>query len=94
MRVVGTNVMDAFCARHPDCRKWFAVWLSEVKKSSWKDSHQIRARFASASFLADNVVFFNVRGNEYRMEVQIAYNVGVIAVKWIGKHADYTKRLK
>jgi mRNA-degrading endonuclease HigB of HigAB toxin-antitoxin module len=34
-----------------------------------------------------------VKGNRYRLEVQVAYNTGVVVVKWAGTHAAYTKRL-
>ena len=30
-------------------------------------------RYASASFLADNAVIFNVKGNRYRLEVLVAH---------------------
>jgi mRNA interferase HigB len=45
-----------------------------------------------ASFLLGNIVVFNVRGNNYRMEVQVAYKVSVITVLWIGSHAEYDER--
>lgn len=47
--------------------------------------------YASASFLAGNVVIFNVKGNRYRMETLIAYNTATIIVRWIGTHAQYHK---
>jgi mRNA interferase HigB len=39
------------------------------------------------------VVIFNVKGNRYRLEVQVAYRTGVLVVRWIGTHAQYTKRM-
>lgn len=48
--------------------------------------------YASASFLAGNAVIFNVKDNRYRLEVQVDYNTGVVVVRWIGAHAEYTKR--
>ena len=47
----------------------------------------------SASFLSDNVVIFNVKGNHYRLEVQVAYKIGILAIRWVGTHAEYTKRM-
>ncbi len=47
---------------------------------------------ASASFLAGNIVIFNVKGNRYRLEVRVAYNIGG-SVLWAGTHAEYTKRM-
>jgi len=92
MRVIGLGVLKVFCDAHPDCRKWIANWINDTKHVAWATTHDIKLRYTSASFLADNVVIFNVRGNEYRLVVQIAFNAGVVAVKWIGTHADYSKR--
>lgn len=48
--------------------------------------------YATASFLAGNVVVFNVKGNRYRMVTLIAYHTGTIIVRWIGTHAEYDRR--
>ena len=94
MRVIGLTVLGAFCDRHADCRKWISNWVADAQSSQRLISHSIKERYPSASFLADNIVIFNVRGNEYRLETQVAYNVGVVAVKWIGTHDQYTKRVR
>lgn len=94
MRLIGLNRLQKYCLDHSDCRKWVANWISDVRASKWNNAHDVRSKYPSASFLANNIVIFNVRGNEYRLEVQIAYAVGAIAVLWIGNHAEYSKRYK
>ena len=58
----------------------------------WSTPQDVKESYASASFLADRIVIFNVKGNRYRLGVQVAYNTGVVVVRWAGTHADYTKR--
>lgn len=94
MKIVGTGILQSFCGTHPDCRKWVALWLAETRAVRWQGTQDIKNRYSTASFLADNTVIFNVRGNDYRMEVQAAYGAGVVLVKWIGTHAEYSKRRK
>lgn len=94
MKVVGRNRLQAFCEKHADARKWVENWLSEVEVSSWTTSNDIKQRYASASFLGENKVIFNVKGNDYRMETTVAYKNGVVVVRWIGSHAEYDKRNK
>ncbi|MFJ1471056.1 type II toxin-antitoxin system HigB family toxin [Massilia orientalis] len=94
MKLIGLGVLDTFCIRHADCRKWISNWISDVRASSWKTSQDIKGRYSTASFLAENIVIFNVRGNEYRLETQVAYNAGVVVVKWAGTHEQYTKRMR
>lgn len=45
--------------------------------------------YRSASVLKNRRVVFNIKGNEYRLIVAIAYRVGVVYVKFIGTHAQY-----
>jgi mRNA interferase HigB len=34
-------------------------------------------------------VVFNIKGNDYRLIVAVAYRVGLVYVKFIGTHAQY-----
>ena len=92
MRVIGLGILSAYSATHADCRKWIANWIADVRHCTWSTPHDVKARYPSVSLIADGVFIFNVRGNEYRLETQIAFKVGVVAVKWIGTHAEYDKR--
>lgn len=92
MKVVGRNVLDGFCAKHTDARRWIENWLSYTEEAKWTKPQDIKDRYSSASFLAGNTVIFNVKGNEYRLEVTCAYQASVVVVKWIGTHAEYDER--
>ncbi|MGH6608806.1 MAG: type II toxin-antitoxin system HigB family toxin [Burkholderiaceae bacterium] len=94
MKVVGRDKLDAFCAKHTDARKWIENWLAEAETATWSTPQQIRNRYSSASFLRDNLVTFNVKGNAYRLEAVVAYKTGVVVVTWIGSHAAYDARNK
>ncbi|HOG50971.1 MAG TPA: type II toxin-antitoxin system HigB family toxin, partial [Lentisphaeria bacterium] len=47
--------------------------------------------FASASFLSDNRVVFNLGGNRFRLLVVVIYVQGNVIVNWLGTHAEYDK---
>lgn len=92
MRLVGRDKLDLFCAGHADCRKWVGSWIAEVTTTNWSTPQDVKRRFASASFLGQNVVIFNVRGNEYRLVTQIAYKTRIVVIQWIGTHPEYMKK--
>jgi mRNA interferase HigB len=94
MRITGREQLDAFCRMHTDARKWIENWLADVESVAWKAPRDIRERYASASFLRDGLVIFNVKGNTYRLEVDVAYGAGVVSVRWIGTHRAYDERNK
>ncbi|MHC4178837.1 MAG: type II toxin-antitoxin system HigB family toxin [Planctomycetota bacterium] len=89
MRVVGKKILEDFKRRHADARSHVDAWISEVEEAEWESSHDIKARYASASFLADNRVVFNLKGKSYRLDVKINYVTAVVLIKRIGTHAEY-----
>lgn len=92
MRIIGWSLADAFCAKHTDAKAWMANWNLDVKNSTWGSAHDVKKKYPAASILAKNVVIFNVKGNKYRLETQIAYQLGVVSIVWMGTHAEYDKR--
>jgi mRNA interferase HigB len=58
-------------------------------KAEWQQPADVEAVYRSASVLKNRRVVFNIKGNEYRLIVAIAYRVGVVYVKFIGTHAQY-----
>ena len=94
MRILGLGKLHDFCVAHADAKSWIENWIADVRNSSWKAPHEVKQRYASASFLASNIVIFNVRGNNYRLAVQVAYGAKTIAVQWIGTHAEYSRRYR
>lgn len=92
MYVVHRDKLDEFKRMHADVRRWIEIWLADVDLADWKTPQDIKDNYVSASFLADNVVIFNVRGNNYRLEVRVGYKTSTVVVQWIGTHAEYTAR--
>lgn len=89
MRLIGKEILDKFCKKHPDCKLWIENWIVDVKAANWKSLNDLKERYPSASILAENIVIFNVKGNSHRLAVQIAMKTQIIAVKWIGTHSEY-----
>ena len=93
MRIAGREKLDDFVRAHAATRAWIENWIADTERARWRTSRDIKSSYASASLLAGNVVIFNVKGNHYRLEVLVAYNTGVVVIRWAGTHAQYTKRI-
>lgn len=94
MKILDRERLEQFCRRHADARRWVENWLADAETAAWASPHDIRTRYATASFLGDGRVIFNVKGNAYRLEVSVAYRTGVVIIDWIGTHAEYDARNK
>jgi len=89
MRVIALKHIRDFCVRHPLAAQALKAWLQEARIASWKTPQEIKQRYSSASFLGRNRVVFNIKGNEYRLVVAVAYQLEAVYVKFIGTHAQY-----
>ena len=91
MQVVGRPILERFAQTHADVRPSVDAWLREVMAATWRSPADIKARYVSASILADSRVIFNLKGDKYRLDTKVAYQVGVVMVKRIGTHAEYDR---
>jgi mRNA interferase HigB len=66
-----------------------AVWYHDVKHAAWETPADIRAVYATASFLGNNRVVFNIRGNQYRLVVGVQYRHAIVYVRFVGTHQEY-----
>ena len=66
-------------------------WYDEAKHAVWRTPQDIRQRYASASFVGHNRVVFNIKGNDYRLIVAVAYRFQAIYIKFIGTHTEYDR---
>ena len=93
MLLTGREKLHGFTSAHADARAWIESWIADVEAAQWRTPQDIKNMYSSASFLADGIVIFNVNGNRYRLEVRVAFNTGIVIVRWAGTHAEYTKRM-
>jgi len=92
MQLVGLLKLDAFKRTHADSRGPLDAWQTEVGAARWNGPQDIKGRYPSASFLADNRVIFNIKGNTCRLVVKARYQNGIFLIEWIGTHAEYDKQ--
>lgn len=91
MKVVGREITEDFVTDHADLREQINAWLCEAEEAKWKTPQDIKDRYAHASFLPNNLVVFNLKGNRYRLVVKINYNFQIVKIEKIGTHAEYSK---
>lgn len=91
MNVISKRTLVLFYEEHVQAKTSLEVWHSDARKAEWKTLDDIKKVYASASFLKDNRVVFNIKGNAYRLIVHIDYLRKIVRVKFIGTHAQYDK---
>ena len=91
MKVIAVSTLKRFWNRHPDAEQALKAWYDEAKHATWSKPQDIRNHYANASFVARNRVVFNIKGNDYRLVVAVAYRFQALYIKFIGTHAEYDR---
>jgi mRNA interferase HigB len=91
VRVISKKILREFWIKHADSAEQLKSWFQEASVAEWKSPKQIKKDYPSASFLADNRIVFNIKGNKYRLIVKINYDHNILWVRFIGTHAEYDK---
>lgn len=91
MRITGAKKIHDFMLKHSDSRDWLKAWIAETRAAKWEGPNDIKERYSSASFFDGNMVIFNVKGNNYRMEIQVLFNTQIVYIRRIGTHAEYDR---
>jgi len=89
VRVIALATLRLFWIRHPNAEQPLRAWLDEARQARWKSPQDVKSRYASASFIGRNRVVFNIKGNDYRLIVAIAYRLQIVYVKFVGTHPEY-----
>ncbi len=89
MNIVAVKLLRAFWEKHLDAEQPLKSLVDEVKKASWKQPAELKEQYRSASILKNRRVVFNIKGNDYRLVVSVAYHFQAVYVKFIGTHKEY-----
>ena len=93
MHIVALRHIQSFWqqSNRRDAEAALKAWLAEAKSARWTSPQDVKNRYANASIIGNNRVVFNIKGNDYRLIVAIAYRMQYVYVKFIGTHAEYDK---
>lgn len=89
MHIVAVKFLRAFWESHPDAEQSLKSWVDEAKRAAWTQPAEIKEQYRSASILKNRRVVFNIKGNDYRLVVSVAYHYQAVYVKFIGTHKEY-----
>jgi mRNA interferase HigB len=89
MKIISVKILREFWMLFPDAEQYLKAWVDEVRQAEWNQPSDIKAKYRSASILKNRRVVFNIRGNEYRLVVSVAYRFNAIYIKFIGTHGLY-----
>jgi mRNA interferase HigB len=91
MRIISRRTLKEFWEKHSDVEGALKTWYARVKRAKWKIPSDVKVDYRNASFIENNRVIFNIKGNSYRLVTAIHYQSGIVYIRFIGTHKVYNK---
>ena len=91
MRIISRQTLKEFWEKHRDVEAFLRQWLAQTHGLMWKSSMDIKRVHSTASFLSENRVVFNIKGNKYRLVAHVRYDLGRVYIRFVGTHAEYNR---
>lgn len=91
MRIVSRRILREFWEKHPDAALPLQTWFHDVERANWSEPADIKTVYRNASFIANNRIVFNIKGNHYRLVVVVVYQHGMVYIRFVGTHEEYNR---
>ena len=91
MRVISRKILRDYCQSHGDACDALYDWYKVASKARWQNLTEVQATYKTAEAVG-NFTVFNIKGNRYRLIVDIIYEQQRIYIKYVLTHAQYAVR--
>lgn len=91
MRIIATNTLRSYWLQNRNSEQALKAWIQEIEKADWGSSSELKQQFGSASIITSKRIVFNIKGNDYRLVVDIEFRLRIVFIVWVGNPTEYDK---
>lgn len=93
MRIIKEKTLTDYCrsGRYKPAADSLKAWGFEVRYSTWDNTNELKSKYRHASVLSSKRVVFNIKGNDFKLIVDIEYKLKIVFIVWFGTLAEYDK---
>ncbi len=91
MRIIAKRTLREFWNKHANAEASLAEWYTQADKAEWKSPTDITDSIANARYLGNQRFSFKVRGNRYRLVIEVNFTYQTLYIRFVGTHAEYDK---
>ena len=91
MRVIAKKTLVNFYIIHSSSKASLEAWYNETVDSDWSKPGDVIEVYPLADVITGKRFVFNIKGNQYRLVVDIEVKLKLVFIVWIGTHAIYNK---
>ncbi|MFD1257746.1 type II toxin-antitoxin system HigB family toxin [Mucilaginibacter terrae] len=89
MIIIKQNKLRDFAKKHADAANSITTWRKVVQEANWGQGTDILADFPNAKLIPAKRVRFKIRGNKYRLIIEVDYADKIVEIRFVGTHSDY-----
>ncbi|WP_310429930.1 type II toxin-antitoxin system HigB family toxin [Chamaesiphon sp. VAR_48_metabat_135_sub] len=90
MHLISIRNLRSDSVKYPDTQRVIEEWYKVVKSVSWQNLEEVKQIYRDTEAVS-NFTVFNIKGNKYRLIVDINYVNQTIYYKYSITHAEYDK---
>ncbi len=90
MRLIAINKLRESASKYPDVVNQIDDLYKIIKQAQWKNLEDVKQTFSTAETVS-NFTVINIKGNKYRLILDINYQKKIIFLKYFLTHGDYNK---
>lgn len=90
MRLLSKRTLRIDASKYPDVASQIESWYRVVTSANWQNLIEVQQVYPSAESVG-NFTVFNIKGNSYRLIVDINYTEQKVYYKYFLTHAEYDK---
>jgi mRNA interferase HigB len=94
MRIIKESRLREYAKTHSRAASSLQLWRNAVRAADWKSLADLKATLSSADQITlpkCKVTVFNIGGGAFRLITVIHYNRGIIYIRRLLTHAEYSK---
>jgi len=91
VRIINRRLLRELWDKHPDATIFLQTWFHDVEHASWSSPADMKEVYRNASFVANNRVVFNIKGNHYRLVAVVVYQYSLVYIRFVGTHEEYDR---
>jgi mRNA interferase HigB len=93
MRIIKEKTLTNYCrlSKYKQALEPLKSWVYEVKYSIWDNANELKSKYRNASVISSKRIVFNIKGNDYRLIVDVEFKLKIVFIVWFGTHLEYDK---
>lgn len=90
MHLISAGKLKQTASKYPDVTKTIQAFCQTIKQAHWKNLVEVQQAYKDAEAVGSFTVL-NIKGNKYRLILDIDYEEQVAYFKYFLTHAEYDK---